>query len=75
MPKESFSPLTFGLGLSSVEEIYLLRKVVPFVCHVEISQTTGPPCHALNTIGKLLMSRGALRWFILEPVEQAILVY
>jgi hypothetical protein len=63
MLKEGFSPLTFGLGLSSVEEIYLLRKVVPFVCHIEILQTTVLPCHALNTSGKLLMSTGALRWF------------
>lgn len=32
------------------------------VCHIEISQTIVPPT-ALGTVGKPLMSRGALSWF------------
>jgi len=39
------------------------RKVVCFVCHGEIF-LHGNSCHTLGTVGKLLMSRGALSFIM-----------
>lgn len=56
-----------GLSMSSLYkrdsrfQIYLFSKVVLF--HIEISQTRSALCCALGSVGKVLMSRGALTWF------------